>query len=353
LVGDNALSAAGPLGGCGPAHLLHMRDSLFMGSTLYVVGGRQREPRGVSAGVQDWYRFDRAMILAVDADSGDVRVVAEHETPPGACAPVDPAILFKSASLRGNRLYVCTQTEILVYQVPDFTVLEYLSLPFFNDIHHVLPTESGRLLVAISGLDMVVELDMEGTVYSEWSATDTDTWDRFSRDVDYRLVASTKPHHAHPNHVFMLDQQPWATRFEQRDAICLDDRSRRIDIAVERPHDGELADGRLYFTTVNGHIVIADPVELSVESARQLLPRRRDELLGWCRGIHVVGDTAWIGFSRIRPTKIRENVGWVLRGFRKDLGTRISLYDLTTMECVRDINLEDAGLGAVFSIHPA
>jgi hypothetical protein len=104
---------------------------------------------------------------------------------------------------------------------------------------------------------------------------------------------------------------------------------------------------------VNGHIVIADPVELSVESARQLLPRRRDELLGWCRGIHVVGDTAWIGFSRIRPTKIRENVGWVLRGFRKDLGTRISLYDLTTMECVRDINLEDAGLGAVFSIHPA
>lgn len=324
-----------------------------MGSTLYVVGGRQREPRGVSAGVQDWYRFDRALIVAVETDTGEVRVVAEHDTPPDACAPIDPAILFKSASIRGDRMYACTQTEILVYQLPDFTVLAYLSLPFFNDLHHVLPTDAGRLLVAVSGLDMIVELDLDGTVHNEWSATDTDTWERFSRDVDYRLIASTKPHHAHPNHVFVLNGQPWATRFEQRDAICLDDRSKRIDISVERPHDGDLVNGRLYFTTVDSHIVVANPDDLSVESAKEAVRHRREDLLGWCRGILVADGRAWLGFSRIRPTKTRENVSWVLRGFKKDLGTRIGLYDLDTMECLRDINLEEAGLGAVFSIHRA
>ena len=324
-----------------------------MSSTLFVVGGRPRAPRGVSAGVQDWYRFDRALILAVDTDTGDVRVAAEHETPPEARADEDPAILFKSATVVGDRLFVCTQTEILVYQLPDFRVVHYLSLPFFNDLHHVMPTQQGTLLVAISGLDMVVELEMDGTLVHEWSATDSDPWERFSRDVDYRRVATTKPHHAHPNHVFMLDGEPWATRFEQRDAICLVDRTKRIDIAVERPHDGDLVDGRLYFTTVNARVVVADPRDLTVEAVKEAVPRRRDELLGWCRGLLVDDGTIWLGFSRIRPTKIRENVGWVLRGFRKDLGTRIALYDLATMECLRDINLEDAGLGAVFSIHRA
>jgi hypothetical protein len=322
-----------------------------MSSTLYVVGGEQRSPRGLSAGVGDWYRFKRAMILAVDLESGSIRLAAEHESPPDVCAPEEPAILFKSSSIRDDRLYACTQTEILVYSLPDFRVVAYLSLPFFNDLHHVLPTDDGTLLVAISGLDMVVELTMDGTVLNEWSATDEDPWIRFSRTVDYRRVATTKPHHAHPNHLFSLDRQPWATRFEQRDAICLPDPARRIDIAIERPHDGILRDGAIYFTTVNGRVVVADPVELRVREVKDLtLAHRRDELLGWCRGILVDNTTAWVGFSRIRPTKSRENVGWVLRGFRKDLGTRIGLYDLGSMTSLRQIDLEDAGMGAVFSI---
>lgn len=325
-----------------------------MTSTLYVVGGEQRAPRGLSAGMADWYRFKRAIILQVDLASGEIRVAAEHVSPPEACAPDEPAILFKSSSIRGDRLYACTQTEILVYQLPDFNVITYLSLPFFNDLHHVLPTENGTMLVAISGLDMVVELDMDGSVIQEWSATGDDPWERFSRIIDYRRVATTKPHQAHPNHLFVLNGQPWATRFEQRDAICLPTPDKRIDIAIERPHDGILVDGTVYFTTVNGRIVLADPTERRVRAVKDMTAsHRRDELLGWCRGIFIEDDAAWVGFSRIRPTKSRENVGWLLRGFRKDLGTRIDLYDLETVTCRRQINLEDSGLGAVFSILPA
>jgi hypothetical protein len=321
-----------------------------MARTLYVVGGEQRAPRGLSSGVKDWYRFKRGLILAVDVDSGSVEVAAEYESPPGVCAPEDPPMLFKGGSIRDGRFYVCTPTEILVYQLPDFSLVDYITLPFFHDLHDVHPTEDGTLLVAVSGLDMVAEIAMDGSLIAEWSCTDTDTWDRFSRSVDYRLVANTKPHNAHPNQVFRMGDETWATRFEQRDALCLTDRRRRIDIAIERVHDGDLHEGRLYFTTVNGRIVIADPNELAVVDVKEARPGKRDEILGWCRGIHLEDGMAWLGFSRVRPTKTRENVGFVLRGFRKDLGTRIALYDLETMDCRREINLEDAGLGAVFSI---
>ena len=39
----------------------------------------------------------------------------------------------------------------------------------------------------------------------------------------YRLPVhpSTKPHLAHPNHVFHIGDEPWATRFQQKDAVSL------------------------------------------------------------------------------------------------------------------------------------
>jgi hypothetical protein len=76
-------------------------------------------------------------------------------------------------------------------------------------------------------------------------------------------------------------------------------------------------------------------------------------LLGWCRSIHFADEGAWIGFSRIRPTKLRQNVGWVARGFKRDSATHIALYDLAGRRLVREIELESHGLSAVFSILPA
>jgi hypothetical protein len=80
--------------------------------------------------------------------------------------------------------------------------------------------------------------------------------------------------------------------------------------------------------------------------------------LGWCRGLLADRVGAWVGFSRIRYTALRQNIDWVRRGFRESdrlppRPTRIARYDLDTTTFVSEIDLEPVGLNAVFSIHRA
>ena len=50
----------------------------------------------------------------------------------------------------------------------------------------------------------------------------------------------------------------WVSRSRQRDAICLSSPGGGIDIAVQTPHDGLIAGDSIYFTTVDGRIVIVN-----------------------------------------------------------------------------------------------
>jgi hypothetical protein len=323
-------------------------------SDLYVIGGRQREARRLLADERTWYEYDRGVLMRVDARTGAVRTELEYVSPAGTNVADQPQVLFKSATVVGDTLYACTQTEVMTFAVPSLEQTSHISLPCFNDVHHVRPMPAGTLLVANSGLDMCLELTREGEVVREWSTLGEDPWARFDRSVDYRMGISTKPHGSHPNHVFLLGDEPWATRFEQRDAVALDDHSRRIDIGLERIHDGVVHGGKVYFTTVDGKVVVADTGTLQVEDVIDLTTMHDGErLLGWCRSIQFAPEGAWIGFSRIRPTKLRQNIGWVARGFKRDSATHIALYDLGRRELVKEIELESHGLSAVFSILPA
>jgi len=324
---------------------------------LYVVGGQQRSLRPIRAHFGDWYEYQKGVIVRVDVETGEVRRVHEHVTPPEACPPEDPAILFKSGTLVGDRLYCTTQTEVLVYRLPDFELETWLSLPAFNDVHHARPTPDGNILVAITGLDMAMEVTHEGRVVREWNVLDLERspWgERFSPATDYRRIPTTKPHLAHPNHVFYIGEEPWATRFHQKDAISLVDPSRRIDIGVERLHDGIVDGDRVLFTAVNAKVVIADTRTLRVTEVIDLTTMHdQDLLLGWTRGLLVDGDRLWVGFSRMRATRFRDNVAWVKNGFRRWLGTHVACYDLRERRCIAQIGTEGAGLDAVFGIHVA
>jgi hypothetical protein len=231
-----------------------------------------------------------------------------------------------------------------------------ISLPCFNDVHHVVPTQDGHLLVANTGLDMVIRVDWEGCVLEEWSVIGTGTWSRFDRERDYRRVLTTKPHAAHPNFVFQLGDEVWVTRFEQRDAISLSRPRRRIDLSVGQPHDGILFEDRLYFTTVNGFLVVVDSLSLEVTDTIDLnASNTSGRSLGWCRGLLVDDAGFWVGFSRLRPTRWQANVSWVRHGFNRvgqynSLPTRIVRYDRSGQTVEATVDLEEAGVNAVFSL---
>ncbi len=322
---------------------------------LYVLGGRQR-PR-VLKGEEEWHLYEAALILKIDTETHASKVCVEYKTPPEACPDHLPSILFKAGTLQDDILYACTSTEVLIYETPEFRRIGYVSLPCFNDLHHVCPTAAGTLLTASTGLDMVVECTWEGKVLREWNVLGEEPWGRFSRSVDYRKVATTKPHQSHPNFVFHIGKDIWVTRLHQKDAICLTRPDRRIDIAVQRVHDGVVTRCFIYFTTVDGKIVVVNRDTLRIEEIVDLatIDNERQEVLGWCRGLLIVDEAKlWVAFTRVRKTKFRENISWVKHAF-KDIRrpTHITLYDLSAGTCLNEINLEPHGMNIVYSMFAA
>lgn len=328
-----------------------------MNETLYLLGGHQKSHAHNTEGEHQLY--DHALVVALDSETGTTTTLTTYRSPPEFCPDEEPSIVFKAGTLEGDTLHLCTQTELLAYSVPDFELLHRVSLPCFNDVHHVNPAPDGTLLVANTGLDMVVRCAPEGELLEAWNVLGEDPWDRFDRSVDYRKVPTTKPHQSHPNYVFQIKDEIWVTRFEQRDAISVTKPGRRIDIGIERPHDGAVKGSSVYFTTVDGHIIEASTDTLEVSRIIDLNDFHEEErALGWCRGLWIVDRLrVLVGFSRIRPTRFRQNLSWMKErvglGARGELPTRVALYDLEAGQAVWERELESAGMDAIFSIHPA
>jgi len=325
----------------------------------YVTGGTQR--KNAKEGIE-WFSYGEASIFIFDDVDGSVAKCVSYMTPDEIRPEEKNAnVVFKAGSLDGHRLVVCTQTEILTYSLPDFKQVGYTTHPWLNDVHHVMVKGGGNYLIANTGLDMVLELTPAGEVVGEYSVLPgEDIWARFDKEVDYRKVFTTKPHHAHPNYVFEINGEIWVSRFVQKDVICLTNPNKVIDIGIEKVHDGNIHDGKVYFTAVDGHVVIADPVTCEVLAVHDLNAMTdTNKTLGWCRGLHILDDDRiLVGFSRLRQSKFRENVQWVKFQIRQresagKLPTRVALYDLAAERLVWDINLEKYECNAVFSILPA
>jgi len=318
---------------------------------IYVGGGEFRS--SVFQKLEEWESCRRAMLVEIDPVTKTSRNCVEYDSPKEAAPDKLPAILFKSTTVRGNKLYACTSTEVMIYELPSFRLATYISLPCFNDVHHVTPTAQGTLLVMVTGLDIVVEVSLDGKLLRHWDVMGQDTWSIFSRDTDYRKIPTTKPHRAHANHIFQMEDEIWVTRFHQRDAISLRDPQRKIEIAIQRPHDGIFFNGSLYFTTVDGHVVLANPATLTVERVIDLNQMKGSdgEPLGWCRGLLPLDERfLWVGFTRIRPTKFRENLNWVRRPAQALRPSHLALYDLQSESCVDEIETEPHGIGVVFTL---
>lgn len=316
--------------------------------SLLLSGGRQKKRLS-----DEWRQYDLAVMLRLHGETGGLTTAAEYVSPSDACPDEEPSINFKAASIDGNHLYVPTNTEILMYEVPSFKREGYISLPFFNDVHYVCPSRKGTLYVVSSGLDMVAEITREGTLIQEWPVAGTDIWAKFSRGTDYRKVPTTKPHVAHPNFVVEVGDDLWVSRGMLKDAICLTQPGRRIEFC-HFIHDGVKHDGKVYFTTVNGNIYVVDEKTMSIERSIDLNSTEdRGAHMGWMRGIlPLANNLCWVGFTRLRPTKLKENLKWVRNGLKNIfLPTRIALYDLSgAPELLCEVDLEPHDLNAIYSI---
>ena len=93
---------------------------------IYAVGGCQKPDAHERS---EWHSYAEAVILSVDLESGSIEECVRHVSPPEACPDDNPSMVFKAGTLANNRLYVCSKTEVLVYNVQSFERVSYLSHP--------------------------------------------------------------------------------------------------------------------------------------------------------------------------------------------------------------------------------
>ncbi|MFO7891946.1 MAG: hypothetical protein R6V04_16590 [bacterium] len=198
-----------------------------------------------------------AELARLDWSNKKIDTLIKYKAPRRYCADRVPSVYFTSASLLDDLLYLCSTTQVFVYRYPALELIQEINHPYFNDIHHVTKIRD-TIYVASTGIDAVLGFNEKGDLIKAQNTLGKNLWFRRSPDTDYRKIASTKPHDSHPNFVFNIGEDIWVTRFEQKDAVNLNNFNERIEINIERPHDGHVVGEYIYFTTVNGCIVIVN-----------------------------------------------------------------------------------------------
>ena len=301
-------------------------------------------------------KCDKAALKLIDWDSGRELESLEYKTPQ-EFYPGSDNMQFKAGSVYGDHFIVVTDTEVLFLNVNHFRVDKRITISSFNDLHYAT-VHNDSLYVVNTGLDIIQIIDSNGNIIEEVNTSYDPTWKRFDRTVDYRKVESTKPHNTHPNYVFFLpDGSRWITRFNQKDAICVDDPAKSIDLNVSegRPHDGKVIGDSIYFTITDGYIVVASAITLKKEDIISLadLDNRksiRNMGMGWCRGIHVDAKRAYVGFSRFRGSRSQEYVRWIMH-VGNPMNSRIAEYDLIEKKLVKEIGFAGCKSAAIYSIN--
>lgn len=328
-----------------------------MNNRLLITGGVLR-PNGFELGEGKYYGC--AKLLRLDLASGRVEELLSIDQGNENFPETDPNLEFTASAVEGNRLWLTTDTEVRLYEYPTLALKATYSHPCFHNIHSVA-IRGDELYVTSTGLDMVVVLNKhDGTIVEQINAECKPTWHRFSATEDYRKHHSTRPHDCHPNFVFWVDDEPWVTRCTQEDAVCLRNFDKRIDVSgTRRPisiHDGITLGNHVLFTLVDGSLVIVDPRSRSIGELIDLsaLPGFGG-VRGWCRGLYVNGDIAYVGFSRLRPTKRMEKIAWVKRllmqgGMVEE--SSVLAIDLKRREIVADHRIASGQIDAIYSVLP-
>ena len=292
----------------------------------------------------------RAAVVLIDWDSKQIVRELYYVSPPEH-APPPGHMTFSHGQLDGRRLFVPTATELVSIDLDRWRVESTISRREFNDVHHALDCGE-RIYVCNTGLQAVCELSPRGDLNAMWGTNGSHPWEEYEPDADYRAV-NTKPHAIHPNHLFLIGEDLWVTRFYPCDAVLVRDHARRMKIDVGNPHDGFFDGEHVYFTTTNGHVVACDAetgervrdVDLYAHDHR-----RRER--AWCRGLALIDRArAFVGMTQLRATKWKNMAHRLLLDGKARLPSRIALYDLDDSRLVDEMHFTGRWEGAaIYSI---
>jgi len=331
-------------------------------NNLLITGATLRK-QGYELGEGKYY--DKAVLLSLNLDTGYFKELLSISTGNQNTPDSNPNLEFTIGDIEPNNLWLTTDTEIRLYSYPELNVLKVFSHPCFHNIHS-LAVRGEQLYITSTGLDMVVILDKNtGEIIDRINTEYKPVWHRFSADIDYRKLHSTRPHDSHPNYIFWLDNQPWVTRCTPEDAVCLYDKRKRIDLTglSENPsqqelsvHDGIVKQGKIYFTSVDGCILIVDSGSLKLIETIELYKfKNYGGVRGWCRGLYIEGDLFYIGFSRLRKTKAKGKLAWLSR-FSNYLSpskqSSVLAFDMKKRIIVKDYPIPEDAIDAVYAILP-
>ena len=326
---------------------------------LLLTGGRLR-PDGFALGEGKYY--DSARLLKLDLVTENVETLLSVDQGTANFPAEHPNLQFTAACTDGPVLWLAMDTEIRRYAYPSLQLLATISHPCFQNVHSVA-VRGNSLWVTSTGLDLVVVLDKHsGAVQEVLQVDGKDPWHRFARHKDWRQVHSTRPHDFHPNFVFWLGDEPWVVRCTPEDAAPLREPRRAIRLTGKRDdmavHDGVVHEGSVYFTLVDGTLVVMDP-------AAPDAPLREIDLSampgfggvrGWCRGLCFVGGLAYVGFSRLRRTRNQSKLDWVRRAVGRGEpveAASVLAVDLQAQVIVKDYRFEADTVDALYGIMAA
>lgn len=243
-----------------------------------------------------------------------------------------------------------THTELLWVSVSRWEVVHSATHPRLHSVHSAAPRAAGGAWLTSAGTDSVLALDRSGALLD---TIELGSWSSRFDEAEPRACGhdAFKPHEVHPNRAFELDGDLWVTSFEDRSCRCLAD-GRAVAFPEGFPHDGVLRGGLLWFTLVQGHVVAVDPVTLERRvqiDLNALVDTRR--MLGWCRGIDVVGGRALVGMTMLRRARHREVLRWLARGEAgRKLPTRLLVVDLDGPRIVDEIELGNRAGGTIYGV---
>lgn len=319
-------------------------------------GGGQKWSSGITKYFNSEPSAHYGLLEVVDFEKKEIKTINKLKPNKEYLNKDKPDIRYTSCSLQGSKLYVGSTTEVFVFDFPSMDLIRTFSHPYLNDVHHVKEINDDIYVVS-TGLDAVLKFDKDLNFCKAINVMGKNPNHRFSKTEDLRVLYTTKPHESHPNFIFNIDDDIYVTRFHQKDALCINNINKIFDIGIQKIHDGHLFDDEVFFTTIDGKVIIFDAETRQKKKTLDLNTIcNKGKPLGWCRSLAKVDNHIYVGFTKLRSTKVEDNVMWLTTTFLNkgylSLPTRIAKINIDTMVLEDEFILPKGHMNLIFTITP-